>query len=44
MIKNIILASSSLSRRKLLQNSGIQFSVVKPNIDEREMEKKNGFF
>ncbi|XCD43155.1 Maf family protein [Candidatus Liberibacter asiaticus] len=43
MIKNIILASSSLSRRKLLQNSGIQFSVVKPNIDEREMEKKMDF-
>ncbi|MEG8099100.1 Maf family protein [Candidatus Liberibacter brunswickensis] len=40
MSKNIILASSSLSRKTIMENSGIDFSIVKPNIDEREIEKK----
>ncbi|MFV0256054.1 Maf family protein [Candidatus Liberibacter solanacearum] len=39
MSNSIILASSSLSRKMIMKNSGIHFSVVKPEIDERKVEK-----
>ncbi|MBY7649067.1 MAG: septum formation inhibitor Maf [Candidatus Liberibacter europaeus] len=39
MSKSIILASSSLSRIKIMRNAGIPFTSVKPNVDEREVEK-----
>lgn len=39
MSKNIILASSSSSRRTIMKNAGIKFMSVKPNVDEREVEK-----
>ncbi|MBL0848732.1 MAG: septum formation inhibitor Maf [Candidatus Liberibacter ctenarytainae] len=39
MSKNLILASSSISRKTIMKNSGVRFIVVKPNVDEREVEK-----
>ncbi|AKK20152.1 Maf family protein [Candidatus Liberibacter africanus] len=39
MSKRLILASSSLSRKTIMENSGIDFFIVKPNVDEREIEK-----
>ena len=34
----IILASSSPYRRKLLEDAGVEFSVLKPDLDERAIE------
>lgn len=38
MTTSIILASGSPFRRSLLANAGLEFSVVKPGIDERSVE------
>ncbi|MFN3545912.1 MAG: Maf-like protein [Mesorhizobium sp.] len=38
MTTPIILASGSPHRRKLLENAGIKFTVVKPELDERAVE------
>jgi len=35
----LILASSSASRRKLLENAGVSFEVVAPELDERAAER-----
>lgn len=37
-MQEIILASGSPHRRMLLQNAGLEFSVEKPDIDERSVE------
>lgn len=34
----IILASGSPFRRQLLENAGVPFTVIRPNIDERAVE------
>ncbi|AHA27516.1 Maf family protein [Candidatus Liberibacter americanus] len=39
MSYSIILASSSVSRRIIMENAGIKFISVKSNIDERKVEK-----
>ncbi len=39
MTGQIILASGSPFRRKLLENAGIAFSVVPPHLDERAIEE-----
>ena len=36
----IILGSSSPSRKKLLKNTGIDFKVKSPNIDETTQKKE----
>ncbi|AGA65367.1 Septum formation protein Maf [Liberibacter crescens BT-1] len=36
---NLILASSSIHRRKILKNAGINFIAMNSNINEREIEK-----
>lgn len=38
MTQTIILASGSPHRRMLLQNAGLEFSVEKPEVDERAVE------
>lgn len=38
MAQRIILASGSPHRRALLENAGLEFSVEKPDIDERAVE------
>jgi septum formation protein len=38
MAVNIILASGSPYRRKLLEDAGVDFSVLKPELDERAVE------
>lgn len=35
----LVLASTSASRRALMENAGLEFSAVAANIDEREVEK-----
>ena len=36
---NIILASSSRSRRKILSDSGVQYKSIKPLVDEEYLKK-----
>lgn len=38
MKNNLILASSSLTRKKLLLNANIKFSTIKPNVDENQIK------
>ena len=35
----IILASSSLSRRKILNNAGVKYRSIKPFVDEESLKK-----
>ena len=39
-IRRVILASSSPSRRKILNSSGIKFSAKAPDVDEDSLKKK----
>ena len=39
-LKRVILASSSPSRRKILNSSGINFSAKAPDVDEDSLKKK----
>ena len=39
-LKRVILASSSPSRRKILNSSGIKFSAKAPDVDEDSLKKK----
>lgn len=39
-IRRVILASSSPSRRKILNSSGIKFSAKAPDVDEDGLKKK----
>ena len=39
-IRRVILASSSPSRRKILNSSGIKFSAKAPDVDEESLKKK----
>jgi len=41
MKKQIILASSSKHRKKLLKQLKIQFKIVPPNIDESRYKKES---
>ena len=37
--KNFILASSSQSRKKILKNTGLKFTVIKPKVNEEKYKK-----
>ena len=39
-LRQVILASSSPSRRKILNSSGIKFSAKAPDVDEDSLKKK----
>ena len=37
--KNFILASSSQSRKKILKNTGLKFTVINPKVNEEKYKK-----
>jgi len=39
MVSNVVLASGSLHRQKMLRDAGVGFRVVKPELDERAIER-----